>query len=147
VQPLCEVLRRHTDGRGTNRAPNAWFQALLTCDLPLGLGLLAATLVEDSVRGWPIEDALADALAACYSKADPLLLLTVHATLSLDRDDRGEIESWARNQTKAIQDLLGRDTEAAGRSLLLLAARVSDDSKGDGKGACGVVRRFALASE
>jgi hypothetical protein len=65
VQPLANAVVAHTDGRETNRAPNAWLRRVLEVHPAAGIAVLARTLTEEHDQGsWPNVQAVHDVAEA-----------------------------------------------------------------------------------
>ena len=82
AQPLCERVRRHTDGKETRHAPKHWWRLLAQAD-PAALARLAVPhLLRDCNFPNPVRhQALIDMWRSWHTKADPLLAGALRLTL------------------------------------------------------------------
>ena len=90
LQPLCERIPEHTDGKGTYRVPGAWWQLLATAD-PCGLSkLIQPLLLSNCNHPDPVAySARSDLWRAWHSRADSVVSNALRLTLEepLEEDD------------------------------------------------------------
>lgn len=144
AQPLADAMLRHTDGRSTNRAPNAWLRSLLRADPAAGLTILAGALnMRDSAEGWVADTALEDALESVGLSGDPQLLADLYAALPFIPDHENEGRDRADAQLKVIDRLLEQDGRAGEAAFRQLAAQVTGDGHGHEAGALSMLLAYA----
>lgn len=130
TQPLAEAVTRHTDGRGTNHAPNAWFRNLITCESATGLALLSRSMSKPfALFDWPMEQAFSAALDVIRDRANPLLVAALYATIPFNVEYGDKSEPLANERFAVITRILDRDREVGRVALQHLAAQVADDSQ------------------
>ncbi|MCY4673284.1 MAG: ATP-binding protein [Bacteroidetes bacterium] len=91
IQPLCERVRRHTDGKGTYRARSQWWQLLAEAD-PCALARLVQQRLLTSCNdpNELLHGARSDLWRTWYHRADPIVAGALRLTLNepLDEKDR-----------------------------------------------------------
>lgn len=82
LQPLCERVVQHTDGRGTRNAPARWWALLAQAD-PTGLALLIlpALLQNVNLPCARLHDALTELWKANQAALDPIVAAALRLTL------------------------------------------------------------------
>ncbi len=152
LQPLCERLPQHTDGRGTRRVPSRWWQLLAAAD-PCALAHLVQLelLASCNEPDWVLHGAISDLWRTWHRQAEPSVAAALRLVLEepLEEDDSAAlarladvaarvhrtplsallVRSLARLDERAVRystsdsdDLLARDRERI-RALNLIAER------------------------
>lgn len=143
-QPLAEALLHHTDGRSTRGAPLSWFCNLLKCDVAKGFALLAQPVsVRDVATGWPLEDALQDALEEILNSGDPSLIDALYSTFPFEAEYENESQELASNRLVVISRILENDANQGIESFKRFTAQVSGDGKRYTEGAENELQIFA----
>jgi len=144
VQPLTDVVLRHTDGKETRQAPNCWFYNLLKCDSLAGLELLSRTLcVRDATLGWPISTAIGAVIKATADTANPELLTHLYSVLPFEVDHESESKRLADERLAVIERLLNCDLAQGVEAFNRLVAQVGGDGRSYKEGAVRQLREFA----
>ena len=90
VQPLCERIPQHTDGKGTRHAWSRWWQLLAAVD-PCTLSRLIQPRLLSSCNdpNWLLHGARSDLWRAWHHRADPIVAGALRLTLEdpLDKND------------------------------------------------------------
>ena len=90
LQPLCDRIPQHTDGRGTAHVPKTWWQLLASAD-PCALSkMIQSRLLSECNDPNPVlHGARSDLWGAWHSRADPVIAGALRLTLeeSLEEDD------------------------------------------------------------
>ena len=90
VQPLCERVPQHTDGRETRHAWSRWWQLLAAAD-PCALSrlILPRSLSSCNDPNWLLHGARSDLWRAWHHRADPIVAGALRLTLEepLDQKD------------------------------------------------------------
>jgi hypothetical protein len=146
VQPLANAVVAHTDGRETNRAPNAWLRRVLEVHPAAGIAVLARTLTEEHDQGsWPNVQAVHDVAEAARDAGDPALLDALLATLRFEVEHQDHAAKSADSRVAPILRLLVTDPPLAAQALRRVAAEVSGDGRRYTEGAAA--RLAAVATE
>jgi hypothetical protein len=89
VQPLCELVIEHTDGKETRHAPAEWWKHLVVADPGA-----AGSMLLDGLLAWPnmprarLEKAREDLWRAQQHSADPVVSAALRLTLDVPLDGR-----------------------------------------------------------
>lgn len=143
-QPLAEALLHHTDGRSTRGAPLTWFCNLLKCDVAKGFAVLAQPVsVRDVATGWPLEDALQEALEEILNSGDPTLIDALYSTFPFEVEYENESQELASNRLVVISRILKKDANQGIESFKRFTAQVSGDGKRYTEGAESELKIFA----
>lgn len=122
VQPLCERVPQHTDGRETSRAWSRWWQLLAVAD-PCALSRLILPRLLSSCNdpNWLLHGARSDLWRTWYHRADPIVAGALRLTLEepLDQNDPSALGLLAD-----ISDGTGLDGPS--RLLSALLARIDE---------------------
>ena len=90
VQPLCERVLQHTDGRGTRHARSQWWRLLAAAD-PCALSRLVQPRLLSSCNdpNWLLHGARSDLWRAWHDRTDPIVAGALRLTLEepLDKND------------------------------------------------------------
>ena len=90
LQPLCERLPQHTDGRGTRRVPCRWWQLLASAD-PCALARLVQLELLGSCNepNWVLHGAISDLWRTWHRRAEPGVAAALRLALEepLEADD------------------------------------------------------------
>ncbi len=88
LQPLCERVPRHTDGKGTRQAWSRWWHLLAAAD-PVALGrLVQRRLLKSCNDPNPVlHGARSDLWRAWHRRADPLVAAALRLTLDIPLED------------------------------------------------------------
>ena len=90
LQPLCERIPQHTDGKGTYRVPGTWWQLLAASD-PCALAKLVYPRLLSNCNDpdGVLHGARSDLWRAWHSRADPVIAGALRLTLeeALEQDD------------------------------------------------------------
>jgi len=130
TQSLASAMIRHTDGRSTNRAQNAWFRSFLEVDTSAALTVLARSIsVRNAITGWPIATAIGDATEHTTTIADPVLVAALQATLPFEAHDDIEAEKYADQRLAVVNRLLEHDRQLGITALKQLIAQVTGDER------------------
>lgn len=144
LQPLLNAVLRHTDGRETKRAPNAWFSALLKVDRVRALELLCREYGRELGRPWWVaESAHEDALQLLRDDADPMLLDALWETLLLDIEYENAGTEVADSRLHPLERLATVNPEHVKERFVRLCAEVFDDARHHRDDAITVLRAFA----
>ncbi len=128
LQPLTNAVLVHTDHRGTNHAPNAWYKALVTEEPALGGFLLARTITtEGGTGGWPTEQAIHDFIDAVRDVSHAALTDALLATLPFSVEHEGDATRAAEERITPIRSLALSDPAFAKKRLRALVAQVQND--------------------
>jgi hypothetical protein len=143
LQPLIGAVLRHTDGRSTKSAPNAWFTEVLRASPIAAIKTLARTLAEDGgVESWPTVQALKDIANYALDKADPQLVDGLWRTLLFEIEYESEAADTANERLDVVSRLQQVDAKRAALRLLELAAEIYDDGRHYVDGAIAALRKF-----
>ena len=122
VQPLCERVLPHTDGRGTRHARSQWWQLLAAAD-PCALSRLIQPRLLSSCNdpNWLLHGARSDLWRAWHDRADPIVAGVLRLTLEepLDKKDLNALGLLAD-----ICDGTGNDQPS--RLMVALLARIDE---------------------
>ena len=122
VQPLCERVPQHTDGRETRHAWSRWWQLLAAAD-PCALSRLILPRLLSSCNdpNWLLHGARSDLWRAWHHRADPIVAGALRLTLEepLDQNDPSALGPLAD-----ISD--GRGLDEPSRLLAALLARIDE---------------------
>lgn len=130
LQPLLSAVLRHTDGRETKRAPNAWFRALLKVNPVQAIELLCREYGRElGVTSWIAEAAHKDALEELQNSADPMLLDALWETLVLEIEYENAGTDVANNRLHPLERLAATNPEYVKERFVRLCAEVFDDSR------------------
>ena len=114
LQPLCERLPQHTDGRGTGRVPCRWWQLLAAAD-PCALARLVQVELLSSCNepNWVLHGAVSDLWRTWHRQAEPGVAAALRLALEepLEAEDSVALERLA--------DIVGRVDNAPLSALLL----------------------------
>lgn len=122
LQPLCERVARHTDGRETSHARREWWSLLAAAD-PAGLVRLIAPALLGDCNG-PNElfdDARSELWRAWQDRVDPVVAGALRLTL---RESLDSADSVALANLADVADDTGLDVPA--QLMTLLMARVDE---------------------
>ena len=123
VQPLCERVLQHTDGKETRYARSKWWELLAEAD-PCALSRMIQPRLLSSCNdpNWLLHDARSALWRTWHHRADPILAGILRLTLeeSLDKYDPGALELLARNGADGV----GHDDSS--RLLTALMARFDE---------------------
>ena len=133
VQPLCQRITRHTDGKGTRHVKSYWWELLAVVD-PFALSrfVLPGLLGSCNDPNWLLHSARAELFYKWNQRADPIVANALRLTMEepLDESDIVAFSSLA----KACD---GTGLDAPSRLLTALLARFDersfDFSSNDGK--------------
>lgn len=104
VQPLCERVADHTDGKGTYHVPDVWWRLLAEAD-PCALSrLVQPALLSSCNRPLPFLDKARSHLwRSCHRRADPLIAAALRLTLEepLDKADPTALHRLREEITEA----------------------------------------------
>ena len=102
VQPLCERIPQHTDGKETRHARSKWWELLAEAD-PHALSRLIQPRLLSSCNdpNWLLHDARSALWRTWYRRANPIFAGILRLTLeeSLDKHDPDALKRLARNGT------------------------------------------------
>lgn len=130
AQPLVNAVVAHTDQRSTNRAPNAWLRSVLEVHPPVGVAVLARTLIEeDGPGGWPNAQAIQDVAVAAQDSGDPVLLDALLATLRFNVEYEEESAERADARLAPVVRLVRENRELAAKAFRRVAAEVTGDGR------------------
>ena len=122
VQPLCERVPQHTDGRETRHAWSRWWQLLAAAD-PCALSRLILPRLLSSCNdpNWLLHGARSDLWRAWHHRADPIVAGALRLTLEepLDQKDPSALGPLAD-----ISD--GRGLDEPSRLLAALLSRIDE---------------------
>ena len=111
VQPLCERIPHHTDGKATRWAWSKWWELLALAD-PAALASLAGPrlLQRCNQPNWLLHDALEDLWNSWCERADPLLAGALRLTLDTplrakDADALSLLTNHGESESAAVDDL------------------------------------------
>jgi hypothetical protein len=119
LQPLCERVPLHTDGRETRHAPSRWRTLLATADPVAAVDIAAPTLLSEcNDPNWRLNKALQDVWSAWQEQVDPLVAGALRLALDMPLDVADP------TLLQRISDEIG--SEDARRLLVWLLARVDE---------------------
>ena len=122
VQPLCDRVVQHTDGRETSHARSRWWQLLAAVD-PCALSRLIQPKLLSSCNdpNWLLHGARSDLWRTWYHRADPIVAGALRLTLDepLDKNDPNALGLLAD-----ICDGTGDDQPS--RLMVTLLARIDE---------------------
>ncbi len=123
TQPMIHEVLAHTDGKGTNHSPVAWFEGLSYCSPAKAASLLAHELSErDGVVDWRYESSLEALLIALSDTADPLILSALWPTLLPER-----VAPVIDARVRTLNRLTAVDGDPSHNFYRLLAAEIEGD--------------------
>lgn len=144
LQPLLSAVLRHTDGRETKRAPNAWFRALLKVNPVRAIELLCREYGRELGQiSWIAESAHEDALEELQNSADPMLLDALWETLLLEIEYENAGADVANNRLHPLERLAATNPEYVKERFVRLCAEVFDDARHYRDAAVARLRVFA----
>ena len=122
VQPLCERVPQHTDGKETRHAWSRWWQLLATAD-PCALSLLVQPRLLSSCNdpNWLLHGARSDLWRAWHHRADPIVAGSLRLTLEKPLDEN---DASALGLLVDISDGTGQDEPS--RLLAALLSRIDE---------------------
>lgn len=130
LQPLLSAVLRHTDGRETKRAPNAWFRALLKVNPVRAIELLCREYGRElGQTSWIAEAAHQHALEELQNSADPMLLDALWETLVLEIEYENAGKEVANNRLHPLERLAATNPEYVKERFVRLCAEVFDDAR------------------
>ena len=130
LQPLLSAVLRHTDGRETKRAPNAWFRALLKVNPVRAIELLCREYGRElGQTSWIAEAAHQHALEELQNSADPMLLDALWETLVLEIEYENAGTEVANNRLHPLERLAATNPEYVKDRFVRLCAEVFDDAR------------------
>lgn len=145
LQPLIAAVLRHTDGRSTNRTPNAWLRSLLEVAPTTAIELLARSILESGGQeDWVTLEGIKDTLRHLLEKSDSLLLDAVWETipLKLEYDNAGPYE--AKDRLDPLRLLFVSYPKIARERIYRLAAEVTNNERRRNKEAAEMVAAVAV---
>ena len=90
LQPLCERVTEHTDGKGTRQALSTWWQLLAAAD-PCALSRMTLSRLMSSCNNpnWLLHGARSDLWRAWHHRADPIVATALRLTIEepIDEND------------------------------------------------------------
>lgn len=129
LQPLLSAVLRHTDGRETKRAPNAWFRALLKVNAVRAIELLCREYGRElGQTSWMAESAHEDALEELQNSADPMLLDALWETLLLEIEHENAGAEVVNNRLHPLERLAATNPEYVKERFVRLCSEVIDDA-------------------
>lgn len=129
LQPLLSAVLRHTDGRETKRAPNAWFRALLKVNPVRAIELLCREYGRElGQTSWIAESAHEDILEELQNSADPMLLDALWETLLLEIEYENAGAEVANTRLHPLERLAATNPEYVKERFVRLCAEVFDDA-------------------
>lgn len=144
LQPLLSAVLRHTDGRETKRAPNAWFRALLKVNPVRAIELLCREYGRElGQTSWIAESAHEDALEELQNSADPMLLDALWETLLLEIEYENGGAEVANNRLHPLERLAATNPEYVNERFVRLCSQVFDDARHYRDDAVARLRVFA----
>ncbi|WP_413662104.1 hypothetical protein ACG1BZ_12565 [Microbulbifer sp. CNSA002] len=145
LQPLVAAVLRHTDGRSTNQAPNAWFDSLLDVDPPSALNLLSRTILEeDCVESWPTVKALKSVANYLTDKANPILVDALWATLPFEVEYENQGKEVAKERLAPLPSIYEKNPKLASARVRHLTAEAADDAKNYNYESIEEIKKFAI---
>ncbi|TVT73162.1 MAG: ATP-binding protein [Denitromonas halophila] len=130
LQPLLSAALRHTDGRETKRAPNAWYRALLKVNPVRAIELLCREYGRElGQTSWIAESAHEDALEELQNSADPMLLDALWETLLLEIKYENAGAEVANSRLHPLERLAATNPEYVKERFVRLCAEVFDDAR------------------
>lgn len=129
LQPLLTSVIRHTDGRETKRAPNAWFRALLKISPERAIELLCRDYARELGQfSWVSEDAHEDILEELKDIADPMLLDALWETLPLEIKYENSGNEVGNARLHPLERLIHTNPHSVRERFTRLCAEVFDDA-------------------
>ncbi|MFL6263058.1 MAG: ATP-binding protein [Thermoanaerobaculia bacterium] len=121
VQPVCERVPIHTDGKGTRQVWERWWELLAKAD-PVALAHLAASrlLCECNDPNWLLHGALVDLWREWQERTDPIIAGALRLTLDIALDPRDPL-ALAR-----LTDRINRGDSSCNELMALLLARADE---------------------
>ncbi|MBS0368619.1 MAG: ATP-binding protein [Proteobacteria bacterium] len=145
LQPLLSAVLRHTDGRETKHAPNAWFRALLKVNPVRAIELLCREYGRElGQTSWIAETAHQNTLEELQHTADPMLLDALWETLVLEIEYENAGTEVANNRLHPLERLAATNPEYVKERFVRLCAEVFDDARHYRDDAVARLHVFAL---
>lgn len=130
LQPLLSAVLRHTDGRETKHAPNAWFRALLKVNPVRAIELLCREYGRElGQTSWIAEAAHQHALEELQNSADPMLLDALWETLILKIEYENSGAEVVDKRLHPLERLAATNPEYLKERFVRLSAEVFDDAR------------------
>lgn len=145
LQPLIAAVLRHTDGRSTKRAPNAWLRSLLAVAPATAIELLARSILDSGGQdNWITLEGVKDTLRHLLERSDPLLLDSVWDTIpfKIEYDNAGPHE--AKDRLDPLRLLFTSYPEIAKERIYRLVAEVTNNERRRNKEAGEMVTAVAV---
>ncbi|GAB1043068.1 MAG: hypothetical protein SPiBPW_14350 [Shewanella algae] len=144
IQPYVGAVLRHTDGRSTKHAPNAWFDALLEVNPVNALVILARTIAEeDGIESWPTINALKSVATHLQGKVHPVLINALWETIPFKVEYDNEGEEVAKERLEPIESLNSVMPQLVSERLVKLSAEASNDATSYKESAVKVIESTA----
>lgn len=144
LEVLIGGALKHTDGRSTNRFPNAWFRSLLKVNQSVATELLARTILEDEgIENWIVIDAIEDVLEILAGKTDPIIVDALWRTIKFKIEYDNVGERLVKKRTLPIGLLFETAPSLASHRLNNLAAQVANDENSKNKEAILYLKKFS----
>lgn len=145
IQPLVAAVLAHTDGRTTNKAPNTWFNSLLSVDSASAIEVLYRTLTEDDgIENWSTINALKAVARYSLAEADPRLVNALWETILFEIEYENEAKNAAQDRLKPLMEIHQIDSSLATERLIHLSAEASNDASKNNYDAVKTIEEYAL---